>query len=181
MSEQSLSEKIAALPAEERAARYLQVVREQGLSMATQKRCLDEKDETIASLRQRVADLTPRLPPIQHGEGIDMDHPNTAWAREEAERVSALLTDALTQNEEVKIIESALLAAERRAKEEERAACLLDVAAEEELNGKPPHGMVERIVAHPVEALRAAVRTTKRGITDRIKSRSTLPPTSKAE
>lgn len=67
MSEQSLSEKIAALPAEERAARYLQVVREQGLSMATQKRCLDEKDETIAALRQRVADLTQALERVMIG------------------------------------------------------------------------------------------------------------------
>lgn len=67
MSEQSLSEKIAALPAEERAARYLQVVREQGLSMATQKRCLDEKDETIAALRQRVADLTRALERVMIG------------------------------------------------------------------------------------------------------------------
>lgn len=71
MSEQSLSEKIAALPAEERAARYLQVVREQGLSMATQRRWLDEKDETIASLRQRVADLTRALEFYANSEWAD--------------------------------------------------------------------------------------------------------------
>ena len=57
MTDEGLAAEIAALPPEERATRYLKVIQDQGLSMATQKRWLDEKDAEIDRLRKALAKL----------------------------------------------------------------------------------------------------------------------------
>ena len=77
MSEDGLAAKIAALPTEERASRYLKVIQDQGLSMATQKRWLDEKDEKIARLTERcdayraVVDAARKLRQVQPAFSLD--------------------------------------------------------------------------------------------------------------
>lgn len=84
--EQGLRAKIAALPAEERAARYLQVIHEQGLSMATQKRWLDEKDEKIVALERQLAEADAAIAKAD-SEGIcDTDHDELRWWNEAVER-----------------------------------------------------------------------------------------------
>jgi hypothetical protein len=110
VSEQSLSEKIAALPAEERAARYLQVVREQGISMATQKRWLDEKDEKIASLQSQLAACRARVEAAEKALQRFMDaaviDPQMdgaklmGWRRSELDRIWQELRHPTTEGED---------------------------------------------------------------------------------
>ena len=53
---------------------------------------------------------------------------------------------------------------------------LAAVDAEPELEGHPPHAVLERLAADPVETLRDVVRATKQGIRDRLEAALAASP-----